>query len=197
MNNKISLSIVLLLVLGSVSIPAAYAQLPVGPELITNGGFESGDGTGWSLGPDDSVISGDASSGTYSSQIMPDGSASQFFPAVRTSGNLTFWGKCTSDSSYQVVVAVWHGNTGDYFTIDMTNEWQQYTVPVDNNQQTRGVAFGVTYVSGPLPSFVLIDEVSLKGPAPEGEIPDIPTIALPVIVAVIGLVFLFQRRKRE
>jgi hypothetical protein len=63
--------------------------------------------------------------------------------------------------------------------------WEQITYPVDNSKQVKKIGVG----SG---AKMFMDDVSLKGPTTP--IPEFSTMAIPVI-AVIGLMLLFQRRK--
>ncbi|MBU3966093.1 MAG: PEF-CTERM sorting domain-containing protein [Euryarchaeota archaeon] len=189
MNRNIRL-IILVGILITISTTTGTAS-----ELIINGGFETGDTTGWSLvGP---VFDGSVTTvhhtGTYSLSMGGMDYINQTFsPAVSTSGNLTFWGKASDTFTGPAYATVTYS---DATTSELmwgggmiSTTWTQFTVPVDNTKLVSKVLFN-TGETIPL----YLDDVSLSGVAAENDIPEFPTMAIPVI-SIIGLMFLFQRR---
>ncbi len=85
MNRNIRLMIILGILTG---IPTATAT-----ELITNGGFETGDTTGWTLYPAfDGSVTNVPHTGMYSLLMKAiDPIEQTFSPAVSTGCDLTFW----------------------------------------------------------------------------------------------------------
>jgi hypothetical protein len=108
---------------------------------IINGGFETGDLTGWD-GFDIAVTEGFGHSGTYSLVIIADGAVYQTFdPAVNLAGcDLTFWYYSADGITIFVVVSYTVGDS-DSHSVAGTDTWQQATYPLDPARNVDQITF--------------------------------------------------------
>ncbi|OGM11050.1 hypothetical protein A2Z22_03605, partial [Candidatus Woesebacteria bacterium RBG_16_34_12] len=162
---KITVSIILFLIAICFASSTAFAS-----ELLVNGGFETGDSTGWNL-VNSSITNEDAHSGTFSLKLS--GQESQAFQEINppTGANrLTFWVKCASGSSCYIglgvefevefpppvdpgIPAACAGGSGGGQIL--TNEWTKFVFYPDNNCLLKSIRINVTG------SETLIDDILL------------------------------------
>jgi hypothetical protein len=128
-----------LLILSLFSIPMVLADR----DLIINGGFETGDMTGWeSNGP--SAVSG-GYTGSYSASIEWELSMSQtYFDESIPTSDLTFYAKTVdTDVESSIVVWIYYQNGGITTNTlgPVTNTWQMFTATTDKTEYISKIAF--------------------------------------------------------
>jgi flagellar hook assembly protein FlgD len=170
--SQISLLMVLILcssMAGALLINPAFADV----ERVVNGGFETGDLTGWTVEfpPqfDGEVTSTTSHSGTYCLRLGEvDFIHQAFTPPVSTTGDLSFWAKCDVGATLNPLgVIVYYSDEsstsqGFWPTV---GAWSQYTLPVDHAKLVSKIQFATWEMQFPPPIYYYIDDVSLLGPS--------------------------------
>jgi hypothetical protein len=133
-------------------------------ERIVNGGFESGDLTGWgnSGPPGVTVTSSSPHSGTYALRLEGDfATVNQTFSfAIKLASDLTFWARTETDSTGTLEIGILTPTMALAMSRALTNVWTQYTVGGAGEYinelvfSTHGI-LGASY-----PEAKLIDDVS-------------------------------------
>jgi hypothetical protein len=135
------------------SVPVGLTVSPAG--ALVNGGFESGNLSGWTVGGTAATVTG-GHSGSYAARVGStsptngDSSISQTFTVPSTAGQLGFWYKvvCPDTITYDWATATLKDNTaGTTATVlakTCTNSgaWQQATASV-----TAGHSYTLTLIS--------------------------------------------------
>ena len=155
---------------------------PAGTGGITNGGFETGNFTGWTTAGTTAVVSGGAHGGTFSAQVggttptNGDSSIAQTFTAPAGASSLSFWYAvhCPDTITYDWATATLKDNAaGTTATIlakvcSNTGAYGQVTTPV-----TAGKSYTLTLIShddnyAGDPTFTNFDDVTIavSGPPP-------------------------------
>lgn len=131
---------------------------------IKNGGFETGDLTGWST-LRGSVTSDDAYSGSYCLELDVVDSAWQYVTNREHFGSLRLKAKAACDHTDLFllhVIVTYHNGTADYYDLCESTlafgEWQDFECALNSN----GRVDGVTIIAADLP--VYIDNVALLKP---------------------------------
>jgi hypothetical protein len=146
---------------------------------IVNGGFETGDFTGWTRAGS-TAISTTAHSGTYSAMVGSsspfngDSSIAQTFTVPSGSGSLSFWYRvvCPDTVTYDWATATLKDNTAGTTatvlakTCSNSGTWAQVTANV-----TAGHSYTLTLISHDDnypgdPTYTLYDDVALSAPPP-------------------------------
>ena len=171
------------------AVAAAALLIPVGvvmasPALaagITNGGFETGNLSGWtSTGASTSVTTSGPHSGTYAAQLGAstptngDSSVSQAFTAPATGGTLSFWYNvtCPDSVTYDWATATLADTTAGTSSTPLaktcvaSSGWHQVSVNVTaNHAYTLTLTSHDDNYSGD-PTFTKYDDVTLTAAAP-------------------------------
>jgi len=191
-----------------VSMPTFTYQCT---NVIVNRGFETGDLTGWTpFGPafDGGVTSEEVHSGTYSLQLgAVDFVEQTFSKAISPTSNLTFWAKTEGFAGAASAMVEYSDGTSEsllYGGADLSSEWNQFTVPIDQTKQVSRIEFSA-WETAP----IYIDDISLcggekpliiKGPPPEVEpfVPETgstPSIAPVIVTSTTSMTF--QQKSEE
>nr|WP_243639354.1 Ig domain-containing protein [Streptacidiphilus pinicola] len=142
---------------------------------VANGGFESGDFTGWTTTGTTSVVNSGAHSGSYAAQLGAqtatngDSTAAQTFTAPSGTSQLSFWydNVCPDTVQYDWATATLKDNTAGTTQTVLANTcvsnsgWTQLT-----NAVTAGHSYTLTLVSHDDnypgdPTYTLYDDVTL------------------------------------
>ncbi|RAG87019.1 hypothetical protein DN069_03405 [Streptacidiphilus pinicola] len=143
---------------------------------VTNGGFESGDFTGWTTTGTTSVVNSGAHSGSYAAQLgaqtatTGDSTAAQTFTAPSGTSQLSFWydNVCPDTVQYDWATATLKDNTAGTTQTVLANTcvsnsgWTQLT-----NAVTAGHSYTLTLVSHDDnypgdPTYTLYDDVTVS-----------------------------------
>jgi hypothetical protein len=164
---------------GSPAHNASYTLAVTAPSTggITNGGFETGDFTGWTTsGASETVVNSGAHSGTYAARVGStaatngDSNAAQTFTAPSGSSSLSFWYNltCPDTVTYDWATATLKDNTAGTTatvlakTCVASSGWKQVTAPV-----TAGHSYTLTLTShddnyAGDPTYTLYDDASVS-----------------------------------
>jgi hypothetical protein len=151
---------------------------PTPATVIVNGGFETGDLTGWTIGGATS-ISTTAHTGTYSAQVGSsspfngDSSISQAFTAPASTGHtLSFWYRvvCTDTVTYDWATATLKDNTTNTTTTVLartcTNNgtWVQKSVTLTggHNYTLTLIDHDDNWTNPPDPTYTLYDDIAVN-----------------------------------
>ena len=137
----------------------------VPPPLISNGGFETGDFTGWSQSGSTqnvSVVTSPVHTGTFAAQLGPAGAPGYLSQMVATTPaadyRLSFWLDCTNGTGSNEFWVSWNTNT----IFDQSNlpagGWTNLQFLVVASDTNSIVAFGFSDDAG----FLGLDDVSLE-----------------------------------
>ena len=162
-------------------------------ELTTNGGFETGDLTGWTLGGSASafVTTSPVHSGTYSAKLTPGTSDNILYQTINTTAgdvySFSVWlidtGRAGDSSDFDKLY--WDGNIvpGSPTFVPGDSVWHNYSFDLQATGSTTQIGVEAYNPSG---NYFLDDVSVMAAPAPEPA--SLSLIAL-------GAVALFRRRQ--
>jgi hypothetical protein len=167
---------------GSPTHSASYTLTVTAPSTggITNGGFETGDFTGWTTsGAAETVVNSGAHSGTYAARLGAttatngDSNAAQTFTVPSGSGTLSFWYNitCPDTVTYDWATATLKDNTSNTTTTVLaktcvaSSGWKQVSTAV-----SAGHSYTLTLTShddnyASDPTYTLYDDVAFGAAA--------------------------------
>lgn len=189
-----------LLVIGALVLFVSVAPATFAQNLLTNGSFETGDFTGWTLGGNSGLIEvvtgafyqySGAEDGSYyvvAGPVGSPGSLSQTFSDVAGRNyTFSFWFASVGDnpSSFS---AMWDNNT----VLSLTNpntgsNWTEFTF-----SETGTGSDSITFNFQDNPGWIGLDNVSVSGSAP-GTVPE-PSSLLLLGSGVLGLGGVIRRK---
>jgi len=181
-----------------VCAPAAFAQ-----NLVTNGGFETGDFTGWTEGGNfqfTQVVSGPfyvytgAQEGNFYATLGPvgsDGTLSQVLTTqAGTQYTFSFWLNAVGDDPSDFS-AMWDGTTVYSATDPNTGgNWQNFTFT-----ETGTGSDTITFAFRDDPAYIALDNVSVTPSTSGTSVPE-PSSILLMGSGVLGLAGVIRRRFR-
>jgi hypothetical protein len=184
---KIKSAVFLACLVGSCVV----ASLPARADLIINGGFETGDFTGWTIvqeGYPLSVVTSPVNSGTYAAQIAGyDYNKDIISQTVSTSAGQAYtlsFAFLQNGGTPSGLNVEWDNNSV-YSETNSAHNWQTYTFNLVGTGTDT-----VSFVAWNNPSFAYLDDVHLNASAA----PEPSTWAM-MILGFAGVGFLAYRRK--
>lgn len=181
--------------LASAGIAMLLASGARAQELVTNGGFETGDMTGWTLGDDKSayVVGSPVHSGIDSCKMTPGSSTNMISQSLATTAgqtyNISIWiDHLSGDAVSNSLALDWNGSIipGSPTFLQPNTGWVDYTYQLQATSASTVLAITAHDPSGN----IFVDDVSVQAaPAPE------PATMAALGLGVFGLVRRVRRRQ--
>jgi hypothetical protein len=191
-------AVVVVLALACVGVSQAQAT-----NLVVNGGFETGDATGWTLVPAAGGslmgISGNSNTGSWSFSFgavgfLDDTLSQQIVPTVAGNSYLIdFWLDHPANDAQNHFNASWDGGT----LVDMLNVgafgYTEFTFTEIATSASTPIQFG----SYEVPSWFYLDDVSVTDLGPAGGAVPEPLTMFSAFMAISGLGAYLRKRVRK
>lgn len=170
-------------------------------ELVANGGFETGDFTGWTQFGNTGFTSvcagsGCANTGTYGATFGPVGSIGGIEQLLNTAvaGNYTISFFLRNDGGPTNSFTAFFDSTPLLLTINQANPFQYFEFTFNRTASTSPSLLRFEFQQNP--SFWDIDDISVQGPEGTGAVPEPATWAMMLLgFGGVGATLRFRRRK--